>query len=355
MPLPAGGPWPPKDFTQVYDRLRSWSAWYSGNPDELGLVYGSATSYDQTSRERIQNHPSQYRGGVVGLFARWFWGEPMPLGQKRTKLHVPLAADIAATSADLLFSEPPAMTVADTGTQDRVDQLAGDGMHATLLEAAEAGAALGGVYLRVVWDNEIHNRPWLNAVHADAAIPEWQWDRLSALTVWREITRDGNVVVRHLERHEPGVILHGLFAGSAQQLGKPIGLSAYPETENLQPEVRTGVKTLTAVYVPNMRPNRLWRSMPQAMYCGRSDYSGSEPLLDALDEVYSSWMRDVRLAKARLLVPDAYLQSAGPGRGALFDAEREVFTGLQMLAGPDKGSMITPAQFAIRVDEHQRT
>lgn len=362
MPLPTGGAWPPEPLAPVYQRMASWSAWYSGSPDDLARTYGaySGTPYDSTGLSRIREHPSQYRGGVIGWFARWFWGEPFTLNQKRTKLHIPIAADIAATSADLLFAEPPSVKVDDPTTQGRLDELIDDGVHATLLEAAEVCAALGGAYLRICWDQAVSDRPWLDAVHADAAVPEFQWGRLAAVTFWRELSNADQVVVRHLERHEPGVILHGVYEGTPTDLGRPIPLSEIPETEKLADVVDetgaipTGIKKLTAEYIPNMRPNRLWRSLPAAAPCGRSDFSGAEGLMDALDECYSSWMRDIRLGKARLLVPDTYLQSLGPGQGARWDPEREVYESLNMLGNPGD-NMITQSQFAIRVQEHRET
>ena len=41
-----------------------------------------------------------------------------------------------------------------------------------------------------------------------------------------------------------------------------------------------------------------------------------EPLFDALDEVYASWMRDIRLGKARILAGRNSLQDNGLGQGA---------------------------------------
>ncbi|MEV6148690.1 phage capsid protein, partial [Streptomyces sp. NPDC051992] len=87
---------------------------------------------------------------------------------------------------------------------------------------------------------------------------------------------------------------------------------------------------------------------------GRSDYAA--PIHDqfaALDDVWTSWMRDIRLARARLVVPDGYLTSLGPGQGAAWDDDREVYSGLNM--PPNENGGLTLAQFKIRVDEHQRT
>lgn len=361
MPLPAGGgAWPPANLAPVFDRLATWSAWWVGDPDDLAAVYGAGTgyAYDSTSRDRIANRPSQYRGGVVGRLARWFWGEPVTFNQRSAKLHVPIAADIARTSAELLFAEPPKITVeaqedGDTTTQDRLNTLVDDGMHAALLEAMEACAALGGVYLRVCWDAAVRGCPWLSAVHADAAVPEWRWGQLAAVTFWEELSNDGKEVVRHLERHETGVILHAVYKGTPTDLGKPADLTAFPETRDLDAVVETGIPRLTAEYVPNMKPNRLWRSLPAAVPMGRSDFAGIEPMMDALDETMSSWQRDIRLGKSRLIVPETALESLGKGQGSRFDPTREVYEGLHMLGKPGDPNVITEVQFAIRHEEHR--
>jgi hypothetical protein len=359
MPLPSGGGvWPPANLAPAFDRLASWAAWWTGEPDDLAYVYGSGAgfAYDSASRDRIRNHPSQYRGGVVGKLSRWFWGEPVNLNQRSAKLHVPIGADIARTSAELLFAEPPKLTVEEQGgstdTQDRLNELVDDGVHATFLEAAEVCAALGGVYLRVCWDTAVNDRPWLSAVHADAGVPEWRWGQLAAVTFWEELSNDGKEVVRHLERHEVGAILHGVYKGTPTDLGKPIDLAAFPETADFPPVVATGLKKLTAEYVPNMRPNRYWRSMPAAAPMGRSDFAGVEGFMDALDETWSSWMRDIRLGKSRLIVPETALESLGPGQGSRFDPTREVYEGLNMLQQPGQNP-ITEVQFAIRHAEHR--
>src|SRR5690606_13784072 len=136
---------------------------------------------------------------------------------------------------------------------------------------------------------------------ADAAVPEWRWKRLAAVTFWSILEQDGQRVVRHLERHERGRIVHQLYEGSADDLGRPIPLSEHPATEwaadvvNADSAIETGTQRLTAAYVPNVRPSRAWRGVPQLAPLGRSDFDGIEGLLDALDETYTSWMRDVRL------------------------------------------------------------
>jgi hypothetical protein len=64
-------------------------------------------------------------------------------------------------------------------------------------------------------------------------------------------------------------------------------------------------------------------------------------------------MRDIRLAKARLIVPEIYLESQGRGKSSVFQTEQEIFSPVNTMGKPDLLD-ITPAQFAIRVDEHLR-
>ena len=49
----------------------------------------------------------------------------------------------------------------------------------------------------------------------------------------------------------------------------------------------------------------------------------------------SSWMRDIRLGKAKLMVPQSMLDNIGRGKGAVFEPEREVFVPLNSLSSGD--------------------
>lgn len=186
-----GAPWPPPQFAPELRDMCIDDAWYSGDRKRLAEVYA-----------RDQLRPDGRRR---------LWGRRPPApGQRDERLHIPLAADIANTSASLLFSEPPTFTVDDRATQTRLDELTeAGGVANTLLEAAEVAAALGGVFLRVTWDASLTPRPLLTAVHADSALPEFRFGQLVAVTFWHELPSDSATVWRRLERHEPGHILHG--------------------------------------------------------------------------------------------------------------------------------------------------
>jgi hypothetical protein len=337
-----------------------WSAWLEGDPEALLRVYGNsagAPGHEFFSRQ----------GGVIPAVARFFWGRPNLSGGRKARLHVPLAADIATASADLLFSEPPQFIVGEEGNEAakvRIDELLNNGdFHATLVEAAEIVAGLGGGWLRLVWDTEVADTVMVDAVPADAAIGEWRWGLLAAVTFFTEYTQGSHdqEVIRHLERHEPGAVFHGLYVGNAESLGRAEALTEHPSTApyaELVDEdgaIPTGVDSLTAAYVANMRPQRRWRKIEELARLGRSDFDGTEPLMDALDECYTSWMRDVRLAKARILVPEFMLTDLGKGKGVAWDEDKEVYAALSVAPTTAAEKQITPQQFDIRVAEHQET
>jgi A118 family predicted phage portal protein len=340
MALPENGAaWPPPEWAAYYDRIAVDDAWYSGDRGRLARIYGRE---HKTPRRRLWSRRSTaHRPG------------------RDTRLHVPLAGDIAQTSADMLFSDMPRIVVDDARTQTRLDQILDAGhVQQMLSSAAEQCAALSGVYLRATWDRDLVDRPLLTAVQPDNAVPEFRFGMLAAVNFWRELTGSTTQLVwRHVERHEPGRIVHALYQGSGDNIGRRVPLTEHPDTVALAGSIEsdgesttTGIRQLTACYVPNMTPNRLHRGSP----IGRSDYAA--PIydqLDGLDEVWTSWMRDIRLARARLIVPDGYLRSNGPGKGASFDEDAEVYAQLNM--PPTENGGITLSQFDIRVEEHQRT
>lgn len=364
LPLATNLEWPPPPYRRVFEHMERWSAWYSGDTERLMYLFGGAIGpvgvFDHITSER--------RSGIIGRIARWFWGEPSQ-STRSTKLHVPIAADLCQATADLLYSEPPTFTVEDPATQDRLTQLVGDSLHTVLAESAELGGALGGAYLKVVWDQMVQpDGPFITTADADSALPEFRYGRLWAVTFWSVCARDGGKVYRHLERHEldgngNGVILHGLYAGTDAGLGRPVPLTDAAVTAPLAPLVdemgaivQDPTPGLSVFYVPNQRPQRTFRKDLVGRWMGRSVLDGVEHLMDALDETYSSWMRDIRLGKARIMVAESLVQNIGAGRGSAFDLDQEVYSPVKALPSRESSGLpIEQVQFAIRVAEHQQT
>lgn len=371
MPLPADATavWPPPETDRAYADYRKWAAWYSGDLDALAKVYEQGVGYADPVISADQ------RTALVAARPRSFHGAPPARGALRSaKLHIPLASDIATTSSDLLFGEPPQLVAAgedarrrdprasgeQSPTQRRLDFYLANGLQAALLESGEIASAFGGVFLRVGWDTDVSDAPLFDAVPPDAAVPDFRSGQLTGVTLHRRLRDLGDGKTwRHLERHEPGRILHGLYcSGDDRTLGKKMQLPDHPDTEAFAKigdkagQVITGAKGLTCEYVPNMRPNRRLRGQQ----LGRSDLDGIESIMDALDEAWSSWMRDLRQGKGRILVPEVYLDGQGRGRGAVFDTEQEVFQLVNALPGGQGGGLsMEHVQFEIRVQQHQQT
>ena len=289
-----------------------------------------------------------------------FWQRP-----GKAKVHIPIAADIAATSSDLLFSEEPAFTCYHETTEDneseqqaRLDELIRlNNINALLNEAAESAAVLGDVYLKLNWWQGQMDYPVLSVIQGDSAWPEYVLGMLQCVHFFSVIRRepDRDSVLRLYERYEKGKIYAAVFKGQESTLGAELSETEL-EKYGLKFETQAPVDEMLAVHIPNMRPNRILRDS----MLGRSDLDGLRSLMDSLDEAYSSWMRDIRLAKARLIVPAEYLRRRpkdmfnGENKFTYeFDEDIETLVALDI--DPEHSSGITASQFAIRADEHAAT
>ena len=280
----------------------------------------------------------------------------------KARIHVPLAADIASVSADLLFCERPRFTIFDdskgkneTPQQKRLDELVRkNGLYNKLHEAAELAAAGGDVFLKLAYDME-QGYPVLTVIPTDNALSEWRLSELRCVHFFTVIKEEvgGTRVWRLYERYEKGRVYSSVYCGDNSTLGHEA--PALLEELGLEPETVLPVDAMAAAQVFNMRPCRI-NPGPEN---GRSDFEGQRDEMDALDEAFSSWMRDIRLAKARLIVPAEYLRRRptddmfGENRFT-WDFDEDVETYVALDIANDKGMAITPSQFAIRSEEHAK-
>lgn len=348
--------WPPEHLHGVFQTIATHKALYKG-PEAPDLTTGTGWV------ARAQSY-----GGIVGAIARAIWGEPIsPQSKRPDRHHVPVPADIATLSADLLFSEAPRILPEDDTNEHvktRIDTVVNNAEnHSKFLQAAEIAAALCGVYLRIVWDETVADHPILDVVYPDQAIPVWRWGKLVEVTFWNVVETDKNGrVYRHLEKHSPGRIEHALYRGEKDRIGQLIPLTEHVATAWLADQVDadsgmdTGSEKLTAAYIPNALPSRQHGDDPDTASFGRSDYEGSEGLFLDLDDAYTSWMRDIRLAKSRLFVDEHALIDNGPGKGQSFDDDHEVYTRLRGYGSLSEDRKIVEAQqFTIRDREHRES
>lgn len=346
MKLVSNSAWPPAELASVLGPINEWATWYEGNPDKLFALYGKTTNA----------RPSQQASGVVGKVARWFWGQPVPAGQAKARTHIPIARDIARVSARLLFGEQ--LTI----KSDQVDALArmqeildANRFEQLCVEGAEFCAALGGVWWRVAWDTTVAKHPLLSIVQPDAAFGIFSYGRLREVTFVQAVRVEGQTVWRHFETHTSGFVTHQLYQGTPSTVGTIVPLDEAAQTADLavdeNSQIATGVTQLTAVYVPNVRPVPRWRNDPNGQALGASDFDGIEGSFDELDEAWTNLRREGRLNKSRIIAASALLANLGPGAGATFDSDREVFTPVEAPADVAGGLPITLAPSTLTVTD----
>lgn len=274
-------------------------------------------------------------------FAQRWANETTEIDQREHRVRVPMVADVAAAAASLLFGRPPRIL-------GEVETLAVDtDLPQVLAEAAETASALGGVWIRVGWDSAMSDRPMLSVVSPLHSTATFRWGHVVEAQL-AEVVDDvsGGVRWYHLEHHEPGRVTHALYRGTTTSVGSRVPLAHHALTADLDEVVTIPGGRMSITYVPNVWPAR------QGWHWGRADLDGCWALLDALDETFSSWSRDVRLGQGRLLVPFEFLEGKGRGQGRAWSTTQEVFTKLNMQSGTKAVEM---SQFAIRANDHRMT
>ena len=333
---------------------------------DITSLYTPAEAWDELLKKRryyVRKMTAAWSGDHQELRATALYGSFWKRGGK-AKIHMPLAADIASVSADMLFCERPRFSIFDdraerseSGKQNRLDEIIRrNSLYNKLHEAAELAAVGGDVFLKINFDIDRLNYPALMVVSTEDALPEWRLGELVCVHFFTVIKRekDGTRVWRLYERYERGRILSAVYCGDSSSLGaESHGLL---EELGLDEEAALPIDTMAAVQVFNMKPSRVQSGTD----AGRSDFEGQRDQLDALDEVMSSWLRDIRLGKARLLVPAEYLRKRPNGMFAgenqftwEFDVDVETLVALNI--ANDKDMSITPSQFEIRAEQHAKT
>lgn len=360
MLITKGSQWPPPGHSALRAHWQAWRALWSATTSELAKWL-----------------PAIVPGG--------YWDKRKKHPETRA-MHEALAADIARTSADLVAGDTPALDWGEdrgdpdapkpTPAQDAWDEFALTvGLANTVLEGAESAAAVGGVFLRPMWDKNLALHALPTVVPADEALPEFKFGVLWRVTFVEELPapdgwtqRERGEVWRHLEHHEPGEIRHELWLGNTFSIGSLVPLTEHPTTAGFASVIDTTPirrKGILVEHWPNVLPNPL---VPMPL--GRSDFQGCEAHFDALDEAWSSWMRDIELGKSRILAAQEMLDATpsassglisrlfGKGQPArVFDEDARVFVGIPGMPMDESGkpTPITPVQFKIRFQEHAAT
>jgi hypothetical protein len=361
--------WPPVEVAELYLQIMEWDAWLSGSPLRLVDYYssilqgtppvGAMDSETWWAAQMALKQPYFVTARRNSALPRGqFWAQELG-NERRLMVHVPIAGEIASTSATFLFGEHPKVIIPEAHlekpdseaqkTEARLQAIISKtGVFATLLEAAELCSGLGGIYLKVNWDKGLSEYPILSVAQPDRAVPEFKHGMLSSVIFWKVIGEtENNKVMRLLELHTPGKIETSIYVGTSDRLGTALVLNKVPGYEDTPELIETGLDGLACVYIPNTKPNRLWRGSQ----VGQADYSGSEGLMDALDEAMTSLVRDIQLGKGRIIAPESYFQQKDGKRA--FDLEREAYVSLHAPSTPGgaKDDIIN-VQFDIRSQPH---
>lgn len=268
-------PWLWRDYERA-------AAWYSGDPKRLSKCGGDSKSFWKTNEE--------------------------------IKVHAPMAADIAALSAGMIFATSPEIECKDEATSERIQEIFKQAsIYSVLLQAAEMASVYGGVFLKWTW-SEKDKFPRLHAVPADMGLVNSVGGQVGEIIFWNIMKQEDSHFWRLQETYKPdGHIYSKLFKGDASDLGTEVALTSIAETKHIKPDVISGTDTMLAFYVPNILPNRACPYLP----FGRSDFDGLYGLFDALDEAYSAMQREIRNTKTTVIVPAEYLRR----RESLFNDE----------------------------------
>lgn len=385
MPFPIpGAKFPSDEWLLAYEQFRENDAWWSGDQAALQAIYenaGTRTRGDNAATHYNKGDGTLRRGGLRGRLASFFNGNIVNTEEQRTRIHAPVASNLATLSSDLLFAEPATFRLTNAKgdpykgkAQDRMDVvLNGEDNHLALIESAEKVAGLSAVVMTAHWDRDTSDKPWMEATACDAVIPEFIGRRLVAVNMYTtyNVTSALGLVEAtfvHIERHEQGYIIHGLMKLNADRtLSDTVPLQTVAALEHLAfipgsqqgviehtIALPTGIKSLTASWWRHL-PTKTFRKYGELQMLGRAVFEGSEQMLDAVDETWSSWMRDIKIGRARLIVPEAFLDVQGPGMGGAFDTDRELLTALAFTDLNSDGEKISAHQFLIRAKDHADT
>lgn len=318
--------WPPDQHQARLDAIKKARAWYSGErmPEDSGSPFWQAGDPTKTADKGWQDVSTVSRSH---------------------RIHVPIAADLASTAADFLFSGGVRYQAKAKKDAKVVTEAAdASGIIPLLTLGGERASGLGEVYLRLGWDED-EGRAICTLVEPDRVLPVIRWGRLQSAIVWAELEKHDGANWVHLEHHERGLIRHELWQSAGNGLTDQSSLTDHPATEALEDEVPlpSAIEDRMALlYVQNAEPRT-----PRAG--GRADTAGTESIMGAADEAYTSLDRDVRLGKGRIVVDETMLTRTGALQAATFDMSAEVFAPIQ---GSGTEDPIKAVQFAIRTREH---
>lgn len=277
------GAWPLPSEKPILERLNTWAALYEGDAATMARVAGWT---DARRRYRVDSLPER----IADAWAAYLYGED-------PRITPPAEAD-----ADLM--------------RDLI-RVPGCELPGELERGAALCVAQGEIWPRIYTDELAAPRPLLDWVSRRNVLPLWVGPRLAAAAVVTELpSGQKDVIHRHFETHSAGVVVNTLYAGSADNLGERIALTANEATAELVERWDTGL--------PGMLVGRIPNKLREDRRIGVSDYQGILDYLLDLNEAAIIGAHNARLtARKRAIVSASVLRPAlAGGDGELTPEER---------------------------------
>lgn len=273
--------WPPPDQAQTWAKVRTRRAFRQA--DEMFL------------RELCGWHRT--------------WGR-----NTRVYMTDPLAGLISRAFADLLFGDDPTFTAAAEQDQPNLETIVeANTLPSELHRGVRMSSSEGEVWWRLYVDMDVALAPLVQWCSRLSVIPLLHGPKPTAVAFINPLPNgtDQTVVWRHIELHGDGEVRNLLYEGTRETLGQPRQLTARQATADL-PELWTHGLPMLA--------GRVLNQVDDDPTLGRSDYTGVERLLLALNEAATIGAENARLtAKKRLFVSGKMTQDDGS-----FDAGADV-------------------------------
>lgn len=226
--------------------------------------------------EEIEKYRTRHRNNLAEMLAQTPY---VSASWERTQAYtpVPLVAEVARFSADLMFSAPAKITL--EGQEQPLEALLDvNKVDPFWQECAGTVAVEGRGAIRVILDEDVSPLPLLTYVNEDQILWDERHGRFvqgGIVVIERETTGlKGGDVYRLLEEHRKGTITRRLYRGKSHYLGSEVKLSTYPEFDGMADFEETGLDSPTLIR---------WDNVPG----GHSDIRGMDVLLDRINEEFS--------------------------------------------------------------------
>jgi hypothetical protein len=295
-----------EEFTR---RISEYLVWFMGNAKQIRGFYAEGKAEDKQNYFWTQA-PDNYLKLHTGI--------PNTISNK---MAVILFGGGYTTKVEIYKINPENGTVSDKideakskAIEDTIQVLSEKtGLKDLLEEAAQTESWSGHLFVKFSYDTALSQFPIIEVVDIRNAEVEKERGITKSITFknWYEYgTMTNKRVYCHKEIYTTNDAGEAVIQNKLEELKSngdivECALTDIEETKELDPEITfTGLKGMIAFDKPNKTPNN---EFPDSPY-GASDYMGAIDSFDALDEVYSEIIKEIRDNKTMRYIPDNMME-----------------------------------------------